>query len=255
MCPYFAPYCGDGIAEYQSRLWKPCGVPWFELSRFGELVRAKRDDGKQSQQSWRGTQDRLVGPLTLGFDAEMGADFLEGDFDLPAAHEPGENVARTGVEIGGEEGLRFEFTFGIAHEQPADRHRRHAAAIPDRGAAGDLDEAIGSSVPQTDAAALPADVAVLEDGGELFQALAFDRRPATAFMLLRRKGEQVGIEAQPCDDTNMVAHRGEEFDGRERAVGDQADVAVGEPAVDLQGSLPGPIEQRLGGARFAGIEG
>src|ERR1700681_4286157 len=173
MCPDFAPYRRDGIAAGENRFWIPCGGPGFELSRFGELVCAKRDDGKQSEQSWRGAQDRLVGPLTLGFDAEMGADFLEGHFDLPAAHEPGENVARTGVEIGGEESLGFEFAFGVADEQPADPHRRHAAAIPDGGAAGDLDEAIGSSVPQTDAAALPADVAIQEDGGELFQALAF----------------------------------------------------------------------------------
>src|SRR3974377_2373091 len=107
MCPYFAPYCGDGIAEGENRFWIPCGGPGFELSRFGELVRAKRDDGKQSQQSWRGTQDRLVGPLTLGFDAEMGADFLEGDFDLPAAHEPGGNGARPGGEDGRRGSLRL----------------------------------------------------------------------------------------------------------------------------------------------------
>src|SRR5712691_8020488 len=166
MCPYFAAYSRDGIAEGENRFWIPCGCPWFELVRFGELMRAKGDNGKQSQQGWCGAQDRLVGPLTLGFDAEMRADFLEGNLDLPAAHEPGENVARTGVEVGSEEGLRFEFAFGIADEQPADRHRRHAAAIPDRGAGGDLDEAIGSSVPETDAAALPADFAILEDSGE-----------------------------------------------------------------------------------------
>jgi len=94
--------------------------------------------------------------------------------------------------------------------------------------------------------ALPGDFGIVEDGGELFQALAFDRRPAAAFTLLRRESEQVGIEPQAGDDTDMVAHCGEEFDGGERAVGDQHDVAAGEPAVDLQGRLPSPIEQRLG---------
>src|SRR6516225_1354689 len=213
MCPCFAAYCRNGIAEGKNRFWIPCGGPWFELSRFGEFVRAKRDNGEQPQQGWCGAQDCLVGPLTLGFDAEMRADFLEGNFDLPA-----------------------------------DRHRWHAAAIPDCGAAGDLDDAIGSAVPETDAAALPADFAILEDSGELFQSLTFDRRPAAAFVLLRREGEQVGIEPQPCDDAEMAAHRGQEFDGCERAVSDEYDVAIGEPATDLQGSLPGPIEQRLGGA-------
>src|SRR6516165_7476466 len=111
MCPCFAAYCRNGIAEGKNRFWIPCGGPWFELSRFGEFVRTKRDNGEQPQQGWCGAQDCLVGPLTLGFDAEMRADFLEGNFDLPAAHEPGENVAWSRVEIGGEKGLRFEFAF------------------------------------------------------------------------------------------------------------------------------------------------
>src|ERR1700730_2136301 len=66
----------------------------------------------------------------------------------------------------------------------------------------------------------------------------------------RWKGEQVGIEPQSCDDTDMVAHRSEEFDRRKRAVGDQDNIAIGEPATDLQGGLAPPIEQRLGEATF-----
>ena len=125
----------------------------------------------------------LVGPLALGFDAEMRTGFLKSDFDLPAAHEPGENVAWSRAEIGGEKGLRFEFTFGIADEHPADRQRRDAASIPNCGAAGDLDDAVGSAVPETDAVALPGDFAILEDGGQLFAALALDRRRAPTFGL------------------------------------------------------------------------
>src|SRR5258708_34152570 len=85
----------------------------------------------------------------------MSAGFLEGDFDLPATDEPGEDIARTDVEIGSQEGLRLEFAFGIANEQPADRHRRRAAAIPDGGATGDFDEAVCSAVPAADAGAVP----------------------------------------------------------------------------------------------------
>src|ERR1700687_2590927 len=68
------------------------------------------------------------------------------------------------------------------------RPGRHAAAIPQRGAAGDLDEAIGSAVPEADAVALPSEVAILEEGSELFQTLALDRGAATAFALVRRGG-------------------------------------------------------------------
>jgi hypothetical protein len=110
-------------------------------------VRPERDDGEQAEQNWRGPKNCLVGPLALGFDAEMGADFLEGDLDLPAADEPVEDVARISVAVGCQEGLRVEFAGGIADEKPADRHWRHAAMIPQRSAGCDLDDAVGSAVP------------------------------------------------------------------------------------------------------------
>ena len=50
-------------------------------------------------------------------------------------------------EVGCQEGLRFELAGWIADQEPADRHRRHAAAIPQCGARCDLDDAIGSAVP------------------------------------------------------------------------------------------------------------
>src|ERR1700681_1998086 len=195
MAPYFAAHRRDGIAEGQEYFWIPGSGSRLELSGFGKVVRPQRDDGKQGEQGRSGSKNCLVGPLTLSFDTEMGAGFLEGDFDLPTAHEPGEDVARTCVEIGGEEGLRFEFAFGIANEQPADRHRRRAAAIPDGGAAGDFDDAVGSAVPETDAVALPGDLGIVEDGGELFQPLAFDWWPPPALALLRRGVGQTCIEA------------------------------------------------------------
>ncbi len=102
--------------------------------------------------------------------------------------------------------------------------------------------------------ALPGDFTIDEDGGELFLALALDRRPTAALAPLRREIEQVGVKTQAGDNADMIADGGEKFDGRERAVGDEDNRAIGEPAVDLQGGLAGPIEQRLGRARFAGIE-
>jgi len=83
--------------------------------------------------------------------------------------------------------------------------------------------------------ALPGDFGIVEDGGELFQALAFDRRPAAAFTAFAAGKRTSWHRAASGDDTDMVAHCGEEFDGGERAVGDQHDVAAGEPAVDFAG--------------------
>jgi hypothetical protein len=115
--------------------------------------------------------DGVVGPLTLGLDAKVGADLLKSHLDLPATDEPGKNVMGMGIEIGRQERLRVEFAARIADEKPADRNWRNAAAIPQRGAAGDLDDAIGSAVPQADPVALPGDFAILEDGGKLFVGL------------------------------------------------------------------------------------
>ena len=52
----------------------------------------------------------------------------------------------------------------------------------------------------------------------------------------------------------MAANRGEEFDGCKRTVGDEDNMAIGKPAMDLQGGLARPIKQRLGRARLVGIE-
>ncbi len=124
MGPDFAANCGDGIAEGGDCFRVPSGRSGFELSRFGEIVGPERNERKQAEQRRSGSKDCLVRPLALGFDAEVSTRFLERDFDLPAADEPGEDVLRTGIEIGCEEGLRLELSCWIAHEHPTDRHRR-----------------------------------------------------------------------------------------------------------------------------------
>src|SRR5262249_56790920 len=132
-------------------------------------------------------------PLALRFDPAVRTHLLKCDLDLPPAHEPGENILGAGVKICRQECLGIEFALGVADEEPADRHRHNSSTIPKCGSAGDLDQAVGSAVPETDAAALPVDLRILEDCGELLQSLALDRRPAAAFAFWRREGEQVGV--------------------------------------------------------------
>ena len=77
MRPYFASNRGDGIAEGENRFCIPRGGSRLEVLRLGEIMRPQRDDGKQGEESRGGAQDGVVGPLTLGLDAEMGADLLK----------------------------------------------------------------------------------------------------------------------------------------------------------------------------------
>ena len=75
LSPDFAAHCGDGIAEGYNCFRIPGGGFGQELSRFGEIVRPKSDNGEQTEKDRGCAKDRLVGPLALGFDAEMGAGF------------------------------------------------------------------------------------------------------------------------------------------------------------------------------------
>src|SRR5215471_20736228 len=68
------------------------------------------------------------------------------------------------------------------------------------------------------------------------------------------KWNRLASRRQAGDDADMVADGSKEFDGRKGAVGNQDNVSIGQPAVDLQGGLASPIEQGFGRARLAGVE-
>ncbi len=61
----------------------------------------------------------------LRFDAEMLTNFVLRDFHLPTladtnvSAEPFDNLQGRGVQVGAQQGLRFEFARRIAHDHPA----------------------------------------------------------------------------------------------------------------------------------------
>lgn len=85
----------------------------------------------QTEQNGRCARDSFVGPLALRFDPEMGAGFCEGDFDLPSPDEQSDDLGRLQRDICAEEGLWISAPFRITDQDPADRCRRVARAIPD----------------------------------------------------------------------------------------------------------------------------
>ena len=80
------------------------------------MLGPKGDQGEQPEQGWRGPSYSRIGPLALGFDAEVSANFGEGHFRRPAANEPAKDVERVGIEVGAQERLRTEFAFDIADQ-------------------------------------------------------------------------------------------------------------------------------------------
>jgi hypothetical protein len=63
--------------------------------------------------------------------------------------------------------------------------------------------------------------------------------------MLGRRLKQVGIQAQASDDAEPVPDGVEQVDNGVATVGDRDDAAVGQPACDLEQSLPYPVGQFL----------
>jgi hypothetical protein len=273
------------IAKVLHATWQRCRVHFIRnaLAHAGRQGRHvvsafiatafAQDDAEAARAQWRRVADQLRPklPKLAAFLDEAETDVLA-YMSFPAQHRAklhstnplervnGEIKRRTEVvagpslEIRCEEGLRLEFAFGIADEEPADRHRCHTAAIPERGAAGDFNEAIGSTIPETDAVSLPGDFAILEDGGELFWGLPFRGGRPRPLGLCGGKSNRLASRRNRVTTQTWLRTAARNSMAANRAVGDQNDIAIGEPAVDLQGGLTGPIEQRLGGSRLAVIE-
>src|SRR5271157_2422320 len=57
--------------------------------------------------------------------------------------------------------------------------------------------------------------------------------------------EQVGIQTQPSDQTDVAVDRGKQFERRETAVGDEHQPTMRHPTSGLQNGLPSPVGERL----------
>src|ERR1700683_5623833 len=118
MMPDLATNRSNGIAECAVSLWIPGGGRRNQRCFGCEVVRPESNQRKQAKQRRGGAPDPEVAPLPLGFDAEMGTDFLEGHFQLPTRDEPLKDVDGSRIEAGAEEGLRRQFADRIADGHP-----------------------------------------------------------------------------------------------------------------------------------------
>ena len=65
------------------------------------------DETVERQQRRRRAGDGIVVPLPLGFHAKMRARFGEGDLDLPAPNEVGDDLSGLKVDVSAHESLGF----------------------------------------------------------------------------------------------------------------------------------------------------
>jgi hypothetical protein len=131
--------------------------------------------------------------------------------------------------------------------------------VPKRGAGGDIETALGASIPAVDGDPAPGRGRVPQSLGQARQAGTFDRRtPGLAWLAWRGWLAQAGIEAQPGDDGQVRREVAQQGDGGEAAVGHGDDPPSRQPARDLQQHLARPVRQLLvppplpGGVPFRG---
>ena len=176
----------------------------------------------------------------------MGAYLLEGGFHPPARDEPAEDHCGRRIQVCAEECCRRVLAGWIAHQHPADRHRRGAGMVPDRGAGGGEQFTLLGVVPLRDDHGRPNGLPAGQHGTQCRQATPLQRgTSALTLPAPRRRLEQGGIQPEPGDHTDVAAHRGQQFERCEAAVGDKDEQTVGQPAFGLQDRLPRPVGQRL----------
>jgi hypothetical protein len=106
----------------------------------------------------------------------MPAHLLEGYFQLPAHHEPQEDLLRIGIEVATQKGLGFELSFRITYQDPAHGHRRQARGVPNGPLRSELDHTLFAPIPLRDLGWLPNGLWVFGHHRKIGQALALYAR-------------------------------------------------------------------------------
>src|SRR5918993_1842106 len=145
----------------------------------------------------RSTPDRHLRPLPLGFEPHMPARLLEGHLQLPAHHEPRDDLLRIGFEVGTKEGLGFEPSFRIADQNPTDGHGGQTRRVPRGSRRSDLHRTVPATIPVGDLGGLPDGARIFGRLGEVGQTLALYAR--SAYLMgtsWRGRGPQGGGSAE-----------------------------------------------------------
>ena len=73
--------------------------------------------GEKPHQGRRSAGDGPIGPLALGFHAQVRPSLHEGNFQLPAQHKPFQNLHRGNGRVSTQQRLRSEFALGVPNPE------------------------------------------------------------------------------------------------------------------------------------------
>src|SRR5436190_17558236 len=88
-----------------------------------------------------------IRPLALGFDSQLRPAFLQGDPQTPALHKVSHDLLRCLSWVSRKEHLWGTLASRITRENPANGQRVRSRAIPQRGAATDLQRSYSLPIP------------------------------------------------------------------------------------------------------------
>lgn len=200
----------------------------------------QREQGKQAHPGRSGARNSLGRAVALRFDTQMFAHVLEGRFHLPAAHEAGQDIQGAEVQVGAQQGLRFEFSQHVSYQDEAKRHGRQARVIPDRPGTSNVNTTFGLALPGQ-AQALPGRIEMSHDLPRRGQALAFLGWTSDA-AIGRGSLIQRGIKAQARDNRQRLHHALAGVKKRQRrirTVGYHYQHPLRQPAPQLTNQLAG----------------
>ena len=186
-----ASHQGDGVHEGGRRFVVPGRSALGHGVLFLQPVSGQGGPGEEPQQDGCGAGDGQIGPLALGFHAQVGSHLLESNFQLPAQDEPFQDLGRVRRWVGAQQGLGGEGALGISDQHPADEDWRLAGAVPDRRLGGEFHRAGGAVIPGHGHTG-PSYLGLVEEG--------LQRRP-------RARLSAAGGRSDPVDGL-ALAHRG-----------------------------------------------
>ncbi len=227
----------------------PGGLAGRQFAPSGMLMRQQSQQREQSQQSRRRAHDRQIRPLALGLEAQMLANFMEGDFQLPSENEPFHDLHRLDVQVRAQQGLGLELALRVADQHPTNRHDRLTAMPPNRGAGNNFNNPPTCSIPLRDGGALPARLHVRGHLDQSRQALPFQTR-TTWLMRPPRWGGLIQGRGQTkandhAEGLGQLLHSPQQGNHGKTAVGDDDQGPARQPAAQLQEALPRPVGQLL----------
>ena len=108
----------------------------------------QRDHGKQSEQTWRGAQHRLLAPAARHFQAQIGAHLLERGLDGPTAGERLDDRLRCQGHVSGEEVVVPVGSRKVVNEDPTDENQPFPILEPMPHPRNDFDAPRSAAVPR-----------------------------------------------------------------------------------------------------------